>query len=384
MRQPRESKSAIVRRLLTTAVRDPAGVVTLPERDLDLLLRLARRVRLLGRLADRLARHQLLAALPSAAREQLESSLVVVQARSRATRWELSQLAAALRASPAMPVVVLKGCAYLAAEMPNAPGRLFADVDLLFAEPDLEVAERRLVSRGWQSTKLDPYDQHYYRVWTHELPPLVHAEREVEADLHHNIVPRTGRLKPSAALLLEDVRQIEGESLYRLGDCDVVLHAMTHLMFDSDMADCLRDLVDIDELCRYFSGSNAEFWGRLWARASELDLTRPAFYALRYANSLLGTPVPDAVLRRSHEGAPWQPIVWLMDRLVPLALFAIHPDLGSRRANAARFLLYVRSVWIRMPPLLLARHLAYKFYVRRIKPSPTRPKVPGSGSAVRG
>jgi hypothetical protein len=382
--KPKESPSAIVRRLLTIAVRDPEAVVSLPLRDLDLLLRVARRVRLLGRLADRLARRQMLAALPNGAREQRESSIVVVEARSRATRWELSQLATALRGSPAMRVVVLKGCAYLAAGMPNAPGRLFADVDLLLAERDLEVAEQRLVSRGWQSTKLDPYDQHYYRVWTHELPPLVHAEREVEADLHHNIVPRTGRLKPPAALLLENVREIDGESLYRLGDYDVVLHAMTHLMFDSDMADCLRDLVDIDELLRHFRESNAGFWDGLWDRAAELDLSRPAFYALRYAHSLLGTPVPDAVLRRSREGAPSWPFVWLMDRLVPLALFPVHPDVGSHRANAARLLLYMRSMWIRMPPFLLARHLAYKFYVRRIRVGLGRKNVPSAGAAAKG
>jgi len=283
-----------------------------------------------------------------------------------------------------MRVVLLKGCAYLAAGMPNAAGRLFADVDLLFAERDLEVAEQRLISRGWHGTKLDAYDQHYYRVWTHELPPLVHAEREVEADLHHNIVPRTGRLKPSAALLLEDVQTIDGGSLYRLGDRDVVLHAMTHLMFDSDMADCLRDLVDIDDLLRHFSESKSGFWDDLLDRASELDLVRPAFYGLHFAHVLLGTPVPDAILRRSQKGAPWQPFEWVMDRLVPLALFPIHPDMRSRRATVARFLLYVRSLWIRMPPLLLVRHLAYKFYARRIRVSPGRRSVPDAGSAAKG
>jgi hypothetical protein len=384
MKRRGQSASEIVRRLLTIAVRDPRAVVSLAERDLDLLLRLARRVRLLGWLAERLRRAQLLAMLPSGAREQLESSLVVVQARSRATRWELNRLAATLREPPEMRVVVLKGCAYLAAGMPNAAGRLFADVDLLFAEDDLEVAERRLMSRGWQGTKLDPYDQHYYRVWTHELPPLIHAEREVEADLHHNIVPRTGRLKPPAALLLEKVRQIDGEPLYRLDDCDVVLHAMTHLMFDSDMADCLRDLVDIDELLRHFSASNSRFCDELLSRASELDLARPAFYALRYAHSLLGTPVPNVALRRSRIGSPWQPFVRIMDVLVPLALFPIHPDAGSRRAILARFLLYVRSMWIRMPPWLLLRHLAYKLYMLRIRVGPGRRSVPDAGSPARG
>jgi len=34
-------------------------------------------------------------------------------------------------------------------------------------------------------------------------------------------------------------------------------------------------------------------------------------------------------------------------------------------SSVCRWLLFVRSHWIRMPPVLLARHLAYKFYVRR-------------------
>src|SRR5262249_42882921 len=153
----------------------------------------------------------------------------------------------------------------------------------LLDEHDLQTAERALVAQGWVGTKLSPYDQHYYRAWTHELPPLVHIERDVEADLHHNILPRTARLKPSGAALLAAAVPIAGERFTRLDDCDVVLHAMTHLMFDSEMADALRDLVDIDDLLRHFADGDPAFWKRLGARASELDLERPAFYALRYA-----------------------------------------------------------------------------------------------------
>ncbi len=79
-------------------------------------------------------------------------------------------------------------------------------------------------------------------------------------------------------------------------------------------------------------------------------------------------------MQRSRRGAPLRVIVWLMDEFVPRALFPVHPDTQSRVAALARFLLYVRSVWIRMPPLLLARHLAYKFYVRRIRRWKTDPK----------
>jgi hypothetical protein len=252
----------------------------------------------------------------------------------------------------------------LLAGLPNAVGRIFADVDLLFEEPDLGRAERALVDHGWSGRKITAYDQHYYRAWTHELPPLIHSEREIEADLHHNIVARTARLKPSAELLIAGAAPIDGSHFFRLSDQDVVLHAMTHLMFDSDMADCLRDLVDVDRLLRHFSAQEEMYWSVLWERAKRLGLTRPAFYALRYAASLLGTPVPEAVLLISREGAPPAAMVWLMDRFVPRALFPQHPDWPSRVTVVARFCLYVRSLWIRMPPWLLTRHLSYKGYVR--------------------
>jgi hypothetical protein len=32
--------------------------------------------------------------------------------------------------------------------------------------------------------------------------------------------------------------------------------------------------------------------------------------------------------------------------------------------HVARWLLYLRAHWVRMPPLMLARHLSYKAYLR--------------------
>jgi hypothetical protein len=374
MMPDRQTREAVVRHLLVDAVRAPESVAGWPVEELDLLLRVARRVRLLPRIAERLARRGLLDSLPPPARDQLESALVLAKARARVMRWELDRLAKALGATERSRLVALKGSAYLLAELPNAAGRVFADVDLLFDEPRLPAAERALVAQGWQGTKLSAYDQHYYRVWTHELPPLVHEEREVEADLHHNILPRTSRLKPSGGSLLAAAVPIAGGPFARLADVDLVLHTMTHLMFDSELADSFRDLVDVDDLLRHFAAEDEQFFERLWARARELDLTRPAFYSLRYARRYLETPVPDSIASRAREGAPPAPALWLMDRLVPRALFPVDPDRPSRKAAAARFLLYVRSLWIRMPPLLLARHLAYKFYVRRLRgEQPVRP-----------
>lgn len=245
-------------------------------------------------------------------------------------------------------------------------GRLFADVDLLAPEAALGHVEARLVECGWHSAPLTPYDEHYYRLWTHELPPLTHPEREIELDLHHNVIMRTARLQPDARLLLEAARPVAGSRYQVLAPIDMVLHAMTHLLYGGEMDDGLRDLVDLDDLLRHFARTEPRFWEGFWPRARQLDLERPAFYGLRYAARLLGTPVPEALLRESQSGAPPAPVVALMDRLVPEALFPQHPDYPSEVARAARLLLFMRSHWVRMPPVLLLRHLSYKFYRRHL------------------
>jgi hypothetical protein len=193
---------------------------------------------------------------------------------------------------------------------------------------------------------------------------LTHVEREVEVDLHHNLLMNTARLKPPAALLLQTARAIANTRLSVLAPVDMVLHAATHLFYGSAMDDALRELFDIHDLLHHYAEHEPQFWQQFWPRARQLDLERPAFYALRYASSQLGTAVSQATLVASSSGAPPRSVLWLMDRLVPYALFPPHPDQHSYAAALARLLLYVRSHWIRMPPLMLVRHLCYKAYRR--------------------
>lgn len=358
---------AVVRERLVEALHHPAAVFDLPPSDLDLTLRLLRRVRMLGSLADRVRSADLFDAHSTIVGDQLLSSLVNAEARKRVGLWELNRIAWALAELPGVPLVALKGCAYVLAKTPNARGRMFADVDLLVPESDLRAVETHLRARGWQAAELSAYDDRYYRRWTHELPPLGHVERQVEVDLHHSILMRTARLKPSSAMLLEASREVPGSRFKVLAPVDMVLHAMVHLFYGGEMEDALRELVDVDMLLRHFGAMEPAFWKCLWPRAEALDLARPTFYALRYASMVLGTPVPNWVLALSQAGAPAAPVVWLMDHLVPRALFPQHPDRPSRLTSAARFLLYVRSHWVKMPPLMLARHLTYKVYAGHLK-----------------
>ena len=117
----------------------------------------------------------------------------------------------------------------------------------------------------------------------------------------------------------------------------------------------VRDLVDLDRLLRVF-GQRDGFWKSLVEEAVALGLTRPAYYAVRYTHRWFDTPVPGAAARQMQAWAPPAPVRAVMDALVTRTL----PDWERSPSSAAALALYVRSHWLRMPPLLLARHLLRK------------------------
>jgi hypothetical protein len=361
-------------RLLLAAVAEPPGLATLPAPDWDLLLRVARRARLLARLAHDLELAGMLDSVPARAANHLRAAIAVYEHHASLARFEIDRLAWAL-GPRAEGLVLLKGNAYDAAGLPPARGRLVSDVDLLVERSALDDIESTLQARGWRSTKLAPYDQRYYRRWMHELPPMRHRERQVEVDLHHTILPRTGRLRPDPALLLADALPLPGTPWRILAPADMVLHSVVHLFQDGDLGDAIRDLVDLDDLLRHF-GAKSGFWDGLVPRARRLDLGRPLHYALRHAQRLLGTPIPETILTATADLAPLRPVEALMDRLVPRALLPEPPDHPSPGTALARLALFARSHFLRMPPLLLTRHLGYKSWLA-VRGRMRRDEIPG-------
>ena len=89
------------------------------------------------------------------------------------------------------------------------------------------------------------------------------------------------------------------------------------------------------------------------------------YYGLRYAARVLGTPVPEAVLSRMQRAGPRGPMRWWMDALFMRALVPYHASCADRYSSAARWLLYVRSHYLRMPLHLLLPHLLRKAWIRR-------------------
>jgi len=293
----------------------------------------------------------------------------VAEYHQRSVRWEMNRLRHALR-DVEVRTVLLKGAAYVMGGLPVARGRLVNDVDILVPRCSLEAVEQALRGHGWEPLAHDQYDDYYYRTWMHELPPLRHRDRGAVIDVHHTILPLTGRLHPDPQLLLDAARPISGGDFYALAPEDTVLHAAAHAFQDGDLAGGLRDLTDLDILLRHFAEAESGFWERLVPRAERLQLMRPLYYGLRYAQKLWRTPVPEEAVAAVRTARPAWPLRRLMDALVTRALVPTIEDGASRTADLARLLLYIRSHWLRMPPWLLARHLARKTirrYVARSK-----------------
>jgi hypothetical protein len=339
--------------LLVRALRDPAMLRTLSAGQYTRVIDAAGKARLLGWLVRQATSDLLPRDVPPWLRARLASSVALVGEYDRALRWEIDRLSRAFFET-GVQWLLLKGAAYLAAGLPPGSGRRVADIDILVPERELARSEEILKSHGWDFPPIDKYDERYYRQWMHESPPMVHTERRSIVDLHHAILPRTSRLHPSSDRLLKHSIEV-APGISVLCPSHMVLHAAAHLFHDGEISGAIRDLVDLDALLRWF-GREPGFWSDLGAEGRTLELSRPLYYAVRNSHRLLATPVPARVLDELAEDAPPAAVGWFMDALVERTL---HGGTG-RGAPLSAFALYVRSHWLRMPPLLLARHLLHK------------------------
>jgi hypothetical protein len=319
----------------------------------------ARKAGLLARLAQQLQDNNAGATWPPGVAGHFDAALRVSRAQQAEIQREMMFVLDALKGLPA-PVVLLKGAAYVMGELPAASGRVFGDIDFLVPKTSLAQTETMLMLAGWMSSHQSAYDQRYYRQWMQELPPLQNVHRGTVLDVHHAILPETARVRPEPSKLFERIVPVSGHTgLFVLGPEDMVLHSMTHLFFNDDTNYALRDLSDLDLLIRHFVAL-PDFWDRLLARGVELNLTRPLYYAVRMTAQVLGTPVPAATVQAVAAFAPSPAVASWMDSIWLRALRSRHPSADVRGTWAALSALYLRGHWLRMPPVMLAKHLTIK------------------------
>jgi hypothetical protein len=360
-------------RMLLNVLAAPAEARRLAVSEWDRLVRIARAANLFGTLQARIEAAAADFDLPPAVQGQLRSERAAMAYRRKMVELELARLADVLGPLEVL-TVLLKGAAYIAQGLRCADGRSVADVDILVPRGRLQEVERTLLEHGWEATPLEPYDDRYYRQWSHEIPPLRYADSALELDVHHAILPPLGRISPDPATLLRRSVAVPQTPFRVLAPADQVLHAVLHLAQDSDCTNRLRDLVDIDGLTREF-GAHPAFWADLARRTAECRAARPLWYALRCATHFLGTPVPDAVAAQLRASAPPAPVGALMDWLLGAALMPPDPDRGyARRAHLASSLLLARSVWLRFPPRLFLWHSVVKAVPwLRLRTAPPQP-----------
>jgi hypothetical protein len=334
----------------------------------DLLIRQSRRANLLATLAYQIKENKLMGIVPTGPRYHLLSALKLAERQEVALRWEVECIQTAF-AERRIPVILLKGAAYVVSGKSPSKGRMFSDVDVIVPKELIDDAEIALLIHGWQAEHHDEYDQRFFRKWMHEIPPLRHIRRGTTIDVHHTILPETARVKVNTAALLDGVVRANGtQDFLVLRPPDMLLHSATHLFHEGEFDNGLRDLFDLDALLREFGAENG-FWDGLVPRAVNLGLTRPLYYALRYTSAMLGTPVPANVVQAALVGRPPALVAKIMDICYLRALRPMHPSTASFGNWAARFALYVRSHWIRMPVHLLAYHLGRKAFIRTKKPN---------------
>lgn len=322
---------------LARALRLPQSVASLDAAGWTALLAIARAEQMAGTLAWRLAG----VAVPGGVARILADARASAEQGRVAALWE-AEAARRVLAPLGVAPVLLKGTAFVAAGLQAGEGRSIGDLDILVPRAALDTVEAALLAAGWEWVKPDPYDDAYYRRWMHELPPLIHRDRDRMIDVHHTILPPTARITPDAAGLLADAVAV-APGLWALSPNDMLVHAAAHLFADGDLAGALRNLWDVHCLVEQFGTAG------LAARAAHHGLTREVARALRLAAALYGaggrlSAIDRLYLRRITARDGW----------------------GRPTRAVTRLGFYVRSHWLRMPPAMLARHLWTKWRRRPV------------------
>ncbi len=332
---------------LIALLRAPQSVTTVSEAHWNEVVEQGRQTQLLGQLAAALGRAQWLDQVPAAVQRHLALAALTTARLGESALWEVATMRRAL--DPAIPLVLLKGCAYVACADANANGRSFSDIDVLVRRQDLPAMESDLVCAGWKPTRVNDYDLAYYRNWMHETPPMAHVRRHTVVDLHHAINPPVSRFYVDPDRLLERIVEVR-PGIFVLSAADRTIHCALHLLQEGEPRKLMRDLYDLHLLLRQHH-SGAAGLELLRQRAQALQVAPLIEAAIGAAQALFG----DEPVRRKRAG-------WLQ-ACVESAAREVNGQttlLGELAGTAV--LAYAH--WMKMPLYLLLPHLVRKSLMR--------------------
>ena len=326
----------------------PETVSTVSDWDWNDIVLAARKNQLTGQLAAQLQRANQIEQIPIAVRRHLDLETLTSKRRGESALWEIATIRRAVDAR--FPLILLKGCAYLATGDDNSQGRLFSDIDVMVRQADLPGVETNLVAVGWKPGSVSAYDAAYYRNWMHEVPPMAHVRRHTVVDLHHAINPPISRYYVNPALLFKNLETIS-PGIFVLSPTDRIVHCALHLLQEGESRKLLRDLFDLFLLLEQHHGDESST-SQLMKRAVELNVDRPVTTAINAARAIFGR----AEIQKAA-GLDW------LGQCVRRSALGAHGSPGLTSGFAATALL-AHSHWMKMPINILVPHLLRKSMLR--------------------
>ncbi|MEP7702701.1 nucleotidyltransferase family protein [Paraglaciecola sp. 25GB23A] len=323
------------------------------------LLRILRGADMLGSFYYFLQRHEQLSHVPDFALGHLLSAKRYADRQVQQVNAEVSLLAACLAIIDCKPVF-LKGAAYVLNNSSNHFGRVMSDIDILVPKVDLLKVENALKSDGWLEKKLDDYDEQYYRKWVHELPPFTHPERGVSLDVHHTIIPPiTGMIIPQHYLFGNKIKTEFGH--LTLSAEMVIMHCIIHLFYNEDYEKSFRDIVDIHMLLLDYESEH-----KLTAInqvANDLHFAKEWHYALYLCDHLFNVKRIDTLSKDTRFYSLASINTLFIKVIILPALIPSHDLFDSRWNKFARFVMFLRGHFLKMPLKILIPH----FFVKSLR-----------------
>jgi len=326
------------------------------------LILVFRESKLLASLYHSLVRNDLFDVQPHYVQRHLKAASVHANRQRRQVIYECQLLNQFLLAVDVKPIY-LKGANYILRKSHNSYGRIVSDIDLLVSEKDIKKVEDRLKSGLWESEELSDYDEQYYRKWAHEIPPLVHFLRNTVLDVHHNLyLPISGR-SLDIDLFVEH-SELVGEQCRVLCPADTVLHSIIHLYMNEDFTNSFRDLYDLYSLMTEFGSE--EFWQRLDFMANKTGYQKELYYCLKTLIQLFDFTTPDIF---ENLDVKYKRISsdFFIQFIVLNAITPKHNLLDTTKTKLARYVVFLRGHWLKMPTHILIYHLFIKSYTGVIK-----------------
>ncbi len=297
--------------------------------------------------------------LPKKFRSHLTSASLFYENQRRKLEIEAEEITRVLTPLK-VQWMYLKGGAYHLSGMTGFSGRMMSDIDILVEEKALSQVESAFKNNGWVSARISNYDEKFYRCLSQEIPPLRHLYRQVELDVHFNILPKTLKETVDGRYLFEQSVAMDSRPYQKvLQPHAMLIHSAIHLFYESEYHKGLRDLYDIWILIEHYS-TEENFWDDLIKLQSKIGNEESIYLALRYSKMVYHASIPVKVLEHYDRFKPNKFSLFILDFCFLNVFTSMYPPHKKLGHSFSEGVLYLRGHLKRMPLRLLIPHLTKK------------------------